>query len=97
MARREVVYETLATPPDAATASAIPTLSAVLLHSPKAAGALAAHLAVHPAPALLAVCLSPAVAAPLDPLTLRTITVAADPAETALLDALVAALRTTAQ
>ena len=64
-ARALSVYETVARAPDAGTSALIPRLAAVLLHSPRAARALATHLADHPAPALTALCLSEAVAAPL--------------------------------
>jgi uroporphyrinogen-III synthase len=47
------------------TLARLAELDAVLLHSPRAARALAAVLAVSPAPNLRALCLSPAVAEPL--------------------------------
>ncbi len=82
-ARRLVVYESVDVPPDAATAEAIPGLAAALLHSPRAARTLAAHLAGHPAPALLALCLSARVAEALA--GLARVRVAAAPTEAALL------------
>ena len=63
-------------------------VEAVLLHSPKAASVLTRLLRARPSPDLAAVCLSPAVAAPLARLPLRGVWVAAAPSEQALLDAL---------
>jgi uroporphyrinogen-III synthase len=91
-ARSVAVYQTLAGSPDPATAAEIPRLAAVLLHSPKAARALAAHLAGVPAPRLTAFCLSPAVAAPLAGAGLAVIHTASSPDEAALLETLRQAL-----
>ncbi len=92
-ARSVAVYETVARAPDTATLDAFDDLAAVLLHSPKAARALAAVLEVRPAPALRALCLSPAVAAPLAGLVaagrLGAVAAAPRPRETALFDLLV--------
>ncbi len=91
-ARAVAVYQTLAGPPDAAPAAEIRSLDAVLLHSPKAARALAAHLAACPAPHLAAVCLSPAVAAPLTNAGMAAVHVADSPDEAALMECLRRAL-----
>jgi len=91
-ARSVAVYETVARAPDAATLDALDDLAAVLLHSPKAARALAAVLEARPAPVLRALCLSPAVAAPLAGLVadgrLGAVAAAPRPRETALFDLL---------
>ncbi|MFT4252280.1 MAG: uroporphyrinogen-III synthase [Caulobacter sp.] len=91
-ARSLAVYETIERAPDAATLNALDDLAAVLVHSPKAARILAAVLTRHPAPALRALCLSPAVAAPLADLSadgrLGPVAAAPRPSETALLDLL---------
>jgi uroporphyrinogen-III synthase len=84
-ARALTVYETVSRAPDEATAARIPDLAAVLVHSPKAARALADHLADHPAPKLAALCLSEAVAAPLRAGGFGAVSVAAEPNEAALL------------
>jgi uroporphyrinogen-III synthase len=84
-ARALAVYETAPRPPDEATAARVGDLAAVLLHSPKAARALAEHLARKPAPKLAALCLSEAVAAPLRGGALAAVSVAAEPTEAALL------------
>jgi uroporphyrinogen-III synthase len=87
-ARAITVYETAPCAPDPAAAGLIGAAHAVLLHSPKAAHALVAHLDADPAPHLAAVCLSAAVAAPLTGADLAAIGIAARPNERALLDAL---------
>lgn len=61
-------------------------LEIVLLHSPKAAKALARLLRKHPAPHLRALCLSPAVARPLSRSDLSERTAAPIPFEAALLN-----------
>lgn len=63
--RTATVYESLPRAPDASALAALDQAQAVLLHSPKAARALAAILAGRALPQLRALCLSPAVAAPL--------------------------------
>ncbi len=87
-ARTLVVYESVARAPDARTVAVIPGLAAVLLHSPRASRVLAAHLADQPAPALTALCLSKAVAAPLRASGLASVRAAAAPTEAALLQLL---------
>ena len=79
-ARSLALYETVAVAPDRRV-----EVAAVLLHSPKAARALADHLAAHPAPSLHALCLSAAVAAPLADAGLACVQAALHPTEDALL------------
>ena len=74
------VYEALetdASPPEA--------WDAVLIHSPRAARALAARLSPDVAPGRIAVALSPAAAAPLAPLDFAEVRLAAIPTEASLL------------
>lgn len=91
-ARRLAVYQTLDREPSSSTLAALDGLEAVLLHSPRAARVLSGWLARRPAPDLEALCLSPAVAAPLGTLVstgrLKSVTSAPRPNETALLDLL---------
>jgi uroporphyrinogen-III synthase len=91
-ARRLAVYESLDRDPSPSTLAALDDLETVLLHSPRAARALARWLAKHPAPGLTALCLSAAVAQPLGALVqtgqLGGVTSAPHPTETALLDLL---------
>lgn len=88
-ARRLAVYQTVDRDPSPATLAGLDQLEAVLLHSPRAARALSHWLAERPAPALRALCLSAAVARPLDVLVqagrLGGVTSAPHPNETALL------------
>ena len=84
-ARAMPLYETVASAPDARTIAVIPRLAAVLLHSPRAARVLAAHLQDHSAPLLAALCLSEAVAAPLRASGLASVRPAPAPTEEALL------------
>lgn len=88
-ARRVAVYETVAQRPAEETLAALDTFDAVLLHSPRAARILADLLADRSAPRLRALCLSPAVAAPLEASrqagTLMSVAFAPRPDETALL------------
>lgn len=60
--RQAAVYETVAALPSAALAERLPQIDGVLLHSAKAAQGLARFLKDHPAPALVAYCLSPQIA-----------------------------------
>ncbi|HEY3797218.1 MAG TPA: uroporphyrinogen-III synthase [Caulobacteraceae bacterium] len=84
--RQVAVYETVVTPPDAALLACLPQLAGVLLHSARAAAALAEALDAHPAPHLVAYCLSAQVARPLAG---RVATcVAASPDEASLLKTL---------
>jgi len=88
-ARRLAVYETVDRDPSPATLAELDDLGAVLLHSPRAARGLVRWLAERPAPNLRALCLSAAVARPLETLAraggLKSVTSAPHPAETALL------------
>ena len=88
-ARRVAVYETATRRPAEETLDALDALDAVLLHSPRAARVLADLLADRPTPRLRALCLSPAVAAPLEALrqagTLKSVVFAPRPDESALL------------
>ena len=91
-ARRVALYESVARDPAPSTLAALGDLEAVLLHSPRAARKLSEVLASHPAPGLKVLCLSAAVASPLEALgragTLGPVTFAPRPNETALLDLL---------
>jgi uroporphyrinogen-III synthase len=91
-ARRTALYESVARDPAPSTLAALGDLEAVLLHSPRAAWKLSDVLARHPAPDLKALCLSAAVAAPLEALgqagSLGHVAFAPRPDETALLDLL---------
>ena len=88
MAHGVAVYETVERGPSEATLEAATT---VLLHSPRAARALAAILTARPAPALRFLCLSSAIAAPLTGLVEPgSVAVAPRPDESALLDLLTA-------
>jgi uroporphyrinogen-III synthase len=87
-ARALAVYQTLVQAPDAETTALIPAIDAVLLQSPRAARALRDHLDAHPAPHLLAFCLSQGVAAPLAGAALAGVAVAGRPDEAALLERL---------
>lgn len=92
VARRIAVYETLAREPAATTLAGLDGLDAVLLHSPRAARKLCEILARRPAPGLRALCLSQAVAQPLEARVqaggLASVVFAPHPNETALLDLL---------
>lgn len=90
-ARAVAIYETIASPPDAASVD-VAALDAVFLHSPKAARILADFLGHHPAPGLRAFCLSPAVARPLAGASVGPVEAAAEPTEAALLSLLAARL-----
>lgn len=93
-ARRVAVYQTVDRDPSPATLAGLDQMEAVLLHSPRAARALSRWLVERPAPALRALCLSAAVARPLDGLApagrLGGVTSAPHPNETALLALLTA-------
>ncbi|HTX50400.1 MAG TPA: uroporphyrinogen-III synthase [Caulobacteraceae bacterium] len=83
--RQTAVYETVAAPPPASLLARLPEIDGVLLHSAKAAGALAEVLLDHPAPHITAYCLSRQVAAPLHGADLAGVRVAPAPNEAALL------------
>ena len=83
--RTVIVYETAEAPPSASLIAHLPEIAGVLVHSAKAAGALAALLNEHPAPHLIAYCLSPQAARPLARAGLAATLCAPAPNETALL------------
>lgn len=85
-ARPLVLYEAVDVLPDEAFAAQLATVDAVLLHSPRAAAALAAFLKTHPVPTLRALCLSAAIAAPLAKTRLRQLACAPFPIEAGLLN-----------
>ena len=93
-ARRLAVYETVERNPLPETLERLAELDTVLLHSPRAARKLSEVLAKRPAPALRALCLSAAVAQPLETLVqagaLASVAFAPHPSETALLHFLTA-------
>jgi uroporphyrinogen-III synthase len=85
-ARSLVVYETAPAALSPDVRRAFTEFYAVLVHSPKAARRLADIVRETPAPRLSALCLSPAVAAPLRGLALGRLEAAALPNEDALLN-----------
>jgi uroporphyrinogen-III synthase len=85
--RQTALYETVTLAPDAFIEQ-LPEIDGVLIHSAKAAGALAAFLKAHPAPQLTAYCLSPAIARALTRVRLAARRAAAQPNETSLLSLL---------
>lgn len=91
-ARRVAVYETVERDPAPETLDQLGSMAAVLVHSPRAAGKLAQVLQARPAPSLRALCLSPAVAVPLEALVeagkLASVTASPHPSEAALLNLL---------
>ncbi len=88
-ARGVAVYETLQRAPSEATLALLDGPLTVLLHSPRAARGLADFLRRRPAPALRALCLSEAVAGPLEALMPPgSVARAPRPDETALLSLL---------
>jgi uroporphyrinogen-III synthase len=86
-ARAVALYDTVAVDPAPALAR-LPRITAVLVHSPKAAVLLADLLTARPTPNLRLLTLSDAVAAPLRALENATIAVAPFPNETSLLNLL---------
>lgn len=91
-ARSLAVYAARDRAPGRATLDRLPSLAAVLVHSPRAARRLAVVVETTPAPGLAALCLSPAVAAPLEAAMaagrLGSVAFAPRPRESALLDLL---------
>lgn len=83
--REAPLYETVRRTPSPALDALLPNVDGVLVHSARAAGALAAFLHAHPAGQLTAFCLSDQAAAPLSRSQLAAIRVAARPDERALL------------
>jgi len=86
--RHVPVYETVVRAPPETFLDRLAELDHVLLHSPKAARALAAIVKARPAPHLVALALSKQVARPLSRAGLAAVRTAAEPAETALLSLL---------
>jgi uroporphyrinogen-III synthase len=87
--RSVALYESVPAELAAAVLARIPRLHAVLVHSPKAARALAAILTAAPAPGLRVYCLSRAVARPLARIPLAELRAASSPTEEALLKLIV--------
>ena len=85
-ARRLVLYDTVPAELTAAELAVLPEIDAVLLHSPKAAEALAALLKTTPLPQMRALCLSKAVMKPLARTKLSAKVFAPFPLEAALLN-----------
>jgi len=82
--RQTALYETVELAPGEALAARLPEIEGVLVHSAKAARALAGFLKENPAPHLAAFCLSPQVARPLARAPLAIRVAAPAPNETAL-------------
>lgn len=87
-ARTVAVYETVPQGPSVELLERLETLDAVLVHSPKAARALAAQLRLTPVPELDILCLSPQVAESLVRAGLTRVAFATFPTEMALLSLL---------
>jgi uroporphyrinogen-III synthase len=83
--RQVAVYETVAAAPSEALVERLPQIEGVLLHSAKAAQGLAQFLKLHPAPQLVAYCLSRQIARSLGRAGLAQSLSAAQPNETSLL------------
>jgi uroporphyrinogen-III synthase len=86
--RSAPLYETVEAEPSAALLERLAGIDHVLIHSAKAAKALAKLLKLHPAPQLTAVSISRAAARPLARAGLAAVKSAATPNETALIAAL---------
>jgi uroporphyrinogen-III synthase len=87
-ARTLALYETLEQDPAAAVLPRLASLDAALVHSPRAARALAGFLDAHPAPHLTLFALSEAVAEPLARLNCQQVSIAPFPNEPSLLNLL---------
>lgn len=83
--RSVALYKSVRAPIPRTLLEALPKLHGVLLHSPKAARALAGFLKKHPAPQLKAWCLSKAVARPLAKAQIALLAASPSPTEEALL------------
>ena len=83
--RQVAVYETVAVAPPDELAARLPQVDGVLLHSARAAQGLARFAKAHPAPQLVAYCLSRQIARPLSRAGLAQVLSAPQPHETALL------------
>jgi uroporphyrinogen-III synthase len=84
-ARRLAMYETVVRSPTPALIDALPGIRFVLAHSPRGAKALGEMLERSPAPQLIALCLSPVVAAPLAVANLAHVESAQAPREEVLM------------
>jgi uroporphyrinogen-III synthase len=87
-ARAVALYDTVPAPLDPAFLANLANIDMVLLHSAKAARALAKIVRRHPAPQLRAVCLSKAVARPVAKIGLAEVAASPIPVEAALLNLL---------
>jgi uroporphyrinogen-III synthase len=85
MVRQVTLYETVVLEPSAALVERLPQIVGVLVHSAKAAKALAAFLKTHPAPGLTAFCLSRQIGRSLSRAGLAGVFSAEAPNEAALL------------
>jgi uroporphyrinogen-III synthase len=83
--RQVTIYETVRRAPSLALIERLPRIDVVLIHSAKAAEALTAICDAHPAPDLIAYCLSPQVAHSLRNAGLAAVASAEAPSEAALL------------
>jgi uroporphyrinogen-III synthase len=83
--RQVTLYETVVLAPSQALVERLPQIDAVLVHSAKAAKALAAFLKAHPAPGLTAFCLSRQIARSLGRAGLASVLSGESPNEAALL------------
>ena len=83
--RQVTLYETVALEPSETLLERLPRIDGVLVHSAKAAKALAAFLKTRPAPGLSAFCLSRQIARPLARCGLAAVVSAESPNEAALL------------
>ena len=83
--RQVTLYETVVLAPSRALVERLPQIDGVLVHSAKAAKALAAFLKTHPAPDLTAFCLSRQIARSLGRAGLASVLSAESPNEAALL------------
>ena len=83
--RQVTVYETVAIEPPPLLAERLPGIDGVLLHSARAAQGLARFAKAHPAPQLVAYCLSRQIARALSRAGLAQVVSAPQPNETALL------------
>jgi uroporphyrinogen-III synthase len=87
--RQVTLYQTVVLAPSEALVERLPQIDGVLVHSAKAAKALAGFLKTHPAPGLTAFCLSRQIARPLGRAGLAAVVSAESPNDAALLALLV--------
>jgi uroporphyrinogen-III synthase len=83
--RQVTLYETVTRDPSPTLIERLPRVDSVLVHSAKAGGALSALLEAHPAPGIVAYCLSPQIARTLQNTGLANVVTAGAPNEAALL------------